>query len=537
MQLFEEQVERSPEAVAVEYEGTQLTYRELNARANQLAHYLQSKGVGPESRVGIWMERSLEMMVALLGTLKAGGAYVPLDPNYPQERLAFMLGDAQVPVLLTAAKFLGDLPEYAGHVVCMDRDGEAISRESEENLVSRIGPDDAAYVIYTSGSTGTPKGVIGLHRGAVNRLNWMWKAYPFKDSEVCCQKTYLSFVDSVWEIFGPLLQGVPTVIVPDDAVKDPHLLVESLAANHVSRIVLVPSLLRVLLDSFGDLQKRLPELRLWVTSGEEIPLELAKRFREVMPQARLINLYGSSEVSADVTCYEIGDDLQEQRVPIGRPIDNTQVYLLDAYLQPVPVGVHGELYVGGAGLARGYLNRPDLTAERFIPSPFRQGEVLFKTGDLGRYLPDGSIEYLGRRDHQVKIRGFRVELGEIESRIKELEAVSNCVVVLREDRPGDQRLTAYYVPRDGHSRIGVRSAAAFAVQAAGLHGAAAFCGVGSDPVDAEREGGSQGAAQTGGGWCLGAGLCGAAHGDRAEDCRGLAGGVEPGEGRGSRRLF
>ena len=374
---------------------------------------------------------------------------MPLDPNYPQERLSFMLGDAQVPVLLTRQRFIKDLPEYAGHVVCMDRDGEAISRESEENLVSRIGPDDAVYVIYTSGSTGTPKGVIGLHRGAVNRLNWMWRAYPFKDGEVCCQKTYLSFVDSVWEIFGPLLQGVPTVIIPDDAVKDPHLLVESLAANHVSRIVLVPSLLRVLLDSFGDLQKRLPELRLWVTSGEEIPLELAKRFREVMPQARLINLYGSSEVSADVTCYEIGGDLQEQRVPIGRPIDNTQVYLLDDYLQPVPVGVHGELYVGGAGLARGYLNRPDLTAERFIPSPFRQGEVLFKTGDLGRYLPDGSIEYLGRRDHQVKIRGFRVELGEIEVALNAHKAVKQAIVMAREDVPGDKRLVAYVVAKEG----------------------------------------------------------------------------------------
>ena len=300
------------------------------------------------------MERSLELMVALLGTLKAGGAYVPLDPNYPQERLAFMLGDAQVPVLLTAERFIEDLPEYAGHVVCMDRDwGGNLDGRAERTRSARIGPDYAAYVIYTSGSTGTPKGVIGLHRGAVNRLNWMWRAYPFKDGEVCCQKTYLSFVDSVWEIFGPLLQGVPTVIVPDDAVKDPHLLVESLAANHVSRIVLVPSLLRVLLDSFADLQKRLPELRLWVTSGEEIPVELAKRFREAMPQARLINLYGSSEVSADVTCYEIGDDLQEQRVPIGRPIDNTQVYLLDAYLQPVPVGVHGRALCRGGGAGAG----------------------------------------------------------------------------------------------------------------------------------------------------------------------------------------
>ena len=453
-ELFEEQVEQTPENVAVVFEGEQLSYRELNRRANQLAHHLQSLGVGPGSRVGIWMERSLELMVALVGTLKAGGAYVPLDPNYPQDRLSFMLGDAQVPALLTRERFLKDLPEYAGHVVCMDRDGEAISRESEENLVSRIGPNDAVYVIYTSGSTGTPKGVIGLHRGAVNRLNWMWRVYPFKGGEVCCQKTYLSFVDSVWEIFGPLLQGVPTVIISDDAVKDPQLLIEGLAANHVSRIVLVPSLLRVLLDSFGDLQKRLPELRLWVTSGEEIPVELAKRFGQAMPEARLINLYGSSEVSADVTCYEIGGDPLEQRVPIGRPIDNTQVHLLDEHLNPVPIGVHGELHVGGAGLARGYLNRPDLTAERFIANPFRLGEVLFKTGDLGRRLADGSIEYLGRRDHQVKIRGFRVELGEVESQIKGLEAVSNCVVVLREDRPGDQWLVAYYVPREGDTVSG-----------------------------------------------------------------------------------
>jgi amino acid adenylation domain-containing protein len=452
--LFEEQVDQSPEATAVVFGDKRLSYRELNRRANQLAHHLQSLGVGPGSRVGIWMERSLDLMVSLVGTLKAGGAYVPLDPNYPQDRLSFMLGDAQVPVLLTREMFIKDLPEYAGHVVCMDRDGEAISRESEENPVSRIGPNDAVYVIYTSGSTGTPKGVIGLHCGAVNRLNWMWRVYPFKGGEVCCQKTYLSFVDSVWEIFGPLLQGVQTVIISDDAVKDPQLLIEGLAANHVSRIVLVPSLLRLLLDSFGDLQKRLPDLRLWVTSGEEIPVELAKRFGQAMPEARLINLYGSSEVSADVTFYEIGGDPQEKRVPIGRPIDNTQVHLLDENLQLVPVGVHGELNVGGAGLARGYLNRPDLTAERYIANPFRQGEVLFKTGDLGRRLADGSIEYLGRRDHQVKIRGFRVELGEVESQIKGLEAVSNCVAVLREDRPGDQWLVAYYVPREGDTVSG-----------------------------------------------------------------------------------
>ena len=308
-ELFEKQVERTPDAAAVIFGKQRLTYRELNTRANQLAHYLRLQGVVAESRVGIWMDRSLDMMVALLGTLKAGGAYVPLDPSYPQERLAFMLEDAQAPVLLTREKFLEDLPEYAGHVVCLDKDFEAIAGGSEENPISGITADSAAYVIYTSGSTGTPKGVIGLHRGAVNRLSWMWRVYPFKDGEVCCQKTYLSFVDSVWEIFGPLLKGVPTVIIPEEVVKDPHLLVDNLAAARVSRISLVPSLLRVLLDSFGDLQKRLFDLKIWVSSGEEISVELAQRFRQVMPEAKLINLYGSSEVSADVTCYEVADGM------------------------------------------------------------------------------------------------------------------------------------------------------------------------------------------------------------------------------------
>ena len=325
----------------------------------------------------------------------------------------------------------------------------------------------------------------------------MWKAYPFKDSEVCCQKTYLSFVDSVWEIFGPLLQGVPTVIVPDDAVKDPHLLVESLAANHVSRIVLVPSLLRVLLDSFGDLQKRIPSCRLWVTSGEEIPLELAKRFREAMPQARLVNLYGSSEVSADVTCYEIGDDLQEQRVPIGRPIDNTQVYLLDDFLQPVPVGVHGELYVGGAGLARGYLNRPDLTAERFIPNPFRQGEVLFKTGDLGRYL--SGWQHRVSRPQGPSGEDPRVSGGAGGDRVADQGSGSSWQLCGGAARGPTRGPAADGILRTQRwpSRIGIRSAAAFAVEAAGVHGAAALCGAVIDSADAEWEGGSQGVAQAG----------------------------------------
>jgi amino acid adenylation domain-containing protein len=334
-ELFENQVEDTPDAIAVTFGKERLTYRELNTRANQLAHHLRLQGVVAESRVGIWMDRSLDMMVALLGTLKSGGAYVPMDPSYPQERLAFMLEDAQAPVLLTREKFLEDLPAYAGHVVCLDKDSEAIASGSEENPISNITPDSAAYVIYTSGSTGKPKGVIGLHRGAVNRLSWMWRDYPFKDAEVCCQKTHLSFVDSVWEIFGPLLKGVPAAIIPEEVVKDPHLLVDNLAAAHVSRIVLVPSLLRVLLDSFGDLQKRLFDLKIWITSGEEISVELAQRFRQVMPEAKLINLYGSSEVSADVSCYEVADGRLHRCIPIGRPIDNTSIYILDSHLQPI----------------------------------------------------------------------------------------------------------------------------------------------------------------------------------------------------------
>jgi len=447
-QLFEAQAERTPEAVAVVFEDQQLTYRRLNSRANQLAHHLRKLNVGPEAYVGIYMERSLDTIVGLLGILKAGGAYVPLDPAYPKERLAFMLEDAQVPVLLTGNRLLEGLPDHGARVVCLDRHWEAIARESEENPVSGVKADNPAYVIYTSGSTGTPKGVLGLHRGAVNRFNWMWKTYPFEAEEICCQKTSLSFVDHVWEIFGPLLQGIQTVIIPDEAVRNPHLLVQNLAAKHVTRIVLVPSLLRVMLNACVDLQSRLPDLKIWITSGEVLSTELAERFRERLPESILINLYGSSEVSGDSTWYDTSKGELLLCVPIGRPIDNTQIYLLDPNLQPVPIGVPGELHIGGDGLARGYLNRPELTAEKFIRNPFIPGERLYKTGDLARYLPDGNIEFLGRIDHQVKIRGFRIELGEIEAVLRQHSGVREVVVDAREDVPGDKQLVAYIVPNE-----------------------------------------------------------------------------------------
>lgn len=446
-QLFEAQVERTPEAVAVIYEGQTLTYRELNVRANQLAHYLQRLGVGPEVLVGICVERSLEMMIGILGILKAGGAYVPIDPTYPSQRIAFMLEDSQVSVLLTHQHLNKKIPKHEARDVYLDTMSEAIARESEENAITGIASVNLAYMIYTSGSTGKPKGVLAIHRAAINRFNWMWEAYPFKPDEICCQKTSLSFVDSVWEMFGPLLQGIRTVIIPDIVVKDPELLLQTLAANSVTRIVLVPSLLRMLLDTKVDLHKRLPDLKYWISSGEMLPLELALRFLNSMPQSVLLNLYGSSEVAADVTCFDTRDGKSLTSIPIGRPIANVQIYLLDQHLQLVPIGVTGELYVGGDGLARGYFNRPKLTSERFIPNPFTNepGAYLYKTGDLAYYHPDGTIELIGRLDQQVKVRGYRIELGEIEAVLSGHPAVRQAVAVVREDVPGDKRLVAYVV--------------------------------------------------------------------------------------------
>jgi amino acid adenylation domain-containing protein len=448
-QLFEAQVDRTPDAVALTFEDHRLNYLELDQRANRLAQRLREMGVRRETRVGVCMERSPGMVVGLLAVLKAGGAYVPLDPANPPEHLTFMFQDAQVAVLLTQQRLRALFADQGIPIICLDTEWESIAQHSPGRVESDVTLDDPMYVIYTSGSTGRPKGVVGLHRGAVNRFHWMWSTVPFAPGEICCQKTALSFVDSVWEIFGPLLQGIETVAIPDQAIKDPQAFVRVLAETGVTRIVLVPSLLRVLLESYPDLRRRLPALRFWVSSGETLPLELCALFRERMPHATLLNLYGSSEVSADVTWHDAtAGRPAEHTIPIGRPIANTQIYILDRYLHSVPVGVPGEIYVGGAGLARGYLNRPELTAGSFITDPFtvEEGKRLYRTGDLGRYQPNGAIEYLGRRDHQVKLRGFRIELGEIEVALNGHPVVRESVVVLREDIQGDARLVAYVVP-------------------------------------------------------------------------------------------
>ncbi|HKP51513.1 MAG TPA: amino acid adenylation domain-containing protein [Chloroflexia bacterium] len=493
-QLFEEQVEKTPDAVAVVFGDEQLTCGELNSRANKLARHLRKLGVGPEVLVGLCVERSIEMVVGLLGILKAGGAYVPLDPSYPKDRLAHILEDSRAPVLVTQSTLsLASELSHKVQTVYLDRDWTAIEGESGENLDQQgisVTPDNMAYAIYTSGSTGLPKGVLGLHRGAINRFRWMWETYPFTEGEVCCQKTALSFVDSIWEIFGPLLQSVSLAIIPDEVLKDPQLFVGALAKAGVTRLVLVPSLLRVLLETDHDLDAKLPRLKVWATSGEALSTDLAHRFKMMLPGRTLLNIYGSSEVSADVTWHDLSRESADlTRVPIGRPIANTQVYLLDRQMQPVPIGVPGEVYVGGANMARGYVGKPELTAERFVPNPFGSAEFgvrsaeldegrrtkdeysegrgqkaegsnhtphstlhtphlegrLYKMGDLARYLPDGSIEYLGRADYQTKIHGFRIEPDEIAATLAQHDAVRECVVIVREDEPGDRRLVAYTV--------------------------------------------------------------------------------------------
>jgi amino acid adenylation domain-containing protein len=446
-QIFEKRVAQIPESVAVIFGDEQLTYRELNERANRVAYYLRKRGVGPEVLVGIRVERSAEMIVGLLGILKAGGAYVPLDASYPAERVAFILEDSQATVLLTQKHLLESLRSDHCDVVCLDADGREIAKENSANPAAGTTSRNAAHVIYTSGSTGKPKGVVGLHRASINRFEWMWRAYPFAPEEVCCQKTSLSFVDSIWEIFGPLLQGVPIVILPDEVVKDPRGFIESLSVNKVTRIVLVPSLLRVMLEDGSELFERLSRLKYWICSGETLPVDLAEAFHGKLPASLLINLYGSSEVAADVTCFEVRGTERLPSIPIGHPIANTQIYILDSNLQPLPVGIPGEIHVGGEGLARDYLNRPELTVEKFIDNPFssRHGSRLYKTGDIGCFLPDGNIEYRGRRDYQVKIRGFRIELGEIEAALASHPQTRESVVTLRDDAAGDKRLIAYLV--------------------------------------------------------------------------------------------
>ena len=445
-ELFEDQVRRSPDAIAVTADGLGITYEALNCRANRLAHGLRDRVGGRGARVAICVERGIDMMVGILAILKAGSAYVPLDPSYPAERLAFMLRDSGAALVLNQRRTAERLLPRGVATLAVDQE-DGFADCSEENPNIAVAPDDLCYVIYTSGSTGTPKGVLSPHRATVNRLQWMWGAYPFKPGEVMCQKTALSFVDSIWEMFGGLLQGVTTVVLADETVRDPHQLVAALAAAKVTRIVLVPSLLRAVLASGIDLAEEVPALTCWTLSGEALPYDLYTDARQALPAATILNLYGSSEVAADVLCCDLGAAaITSHSVPIGRPIANTKVYVLDRHRNPLPIGVPGELYVGGQGLARGYHNRPELTAEKFVAAHLGEpGERLYRTGDLVRYRSDGQIEFLGRLDHQVKVRGYRVELAEIEFALSDHPQVAEAVATVV--GTGDHgRLVAYVVP-------------------------------------------------------------------------------------------
>jgi amino acid adenylation domain-containing protein/non-ribosomal peptide synthase protein (TIGR01720 family) len=454
--LFEAQAARTPDAVALLFEGEATTFAALEALACRVANHLIALGVTPGARVAVAFERSPEMVAALLGVLETGAAFVPIDPALPRDRVAFMLVDAEPAAVLTQTRLAGALPAESVPVISVDDPEGPVARASSSRPERRDPADDVAYVLYTSGSTGRPKGVCGTHAGAVNRLAWQWEAFPFRAGEVCCQKTTLAFVDAVAEIFAPLLQGVPAVLVPDEVRGDLARLVEILAGARVTRLVVVPSLLAALLDVYPDLSERLPALQRWTTSGETLSAELCERFVRALPGRTLVNLYGCSEVTADVTSFVPTEEPWQGRVPIGRPIDNTRIYLLDPHGEPVPIGVTGEIHVGGANVARGYFGRPELTAERFVPAPFHRGARMFRTGDLGRHLPDGTLEYLGRADLQVKIRGHRIELGEIEQALSAHPAVRAAVVAVREDVPGDLRLVAYLVCRHALTALEAR---------------------------------------------------------------------------------
>lgn len=449
-ELFEEQVERTPEAVALVYNREVLTYRELNVRANQLAHFLRRFGVGPEVLVGIAVERSVEMVVGLLGILKAGGAYVPLDPTYPEERLAFMLEDAQVPVLLTQQRLLSSLPQHRAKVFCLDSDWQAIAKESSKEIdVAQVAcADNLVYMIYTSGSTGRPKGVMNIHRAVVNRLYWMQQTYRLTAKDRVLQKTPFSFDVSVWEFFWPLMAGASLVVAEPGGHQDRKYLTRLIAEQHITTLHFVPSMLHLFLQESAIARCR--DVRRVICSGESLPVSVVASFFDRL-SARLFNLYGPTEAAIDVTAWECEKASASPVVPIGYPIANIQIHLLDAHLQPIAVGTTGELYIGGVGLARGYHRRADLTAELFLPNPFSAipGSRLYKTGDVARYLADGCLEYLGRIDHQVKLRGHRIELGEIETILTSHPQVAQAVVIASENSVGDKSLIAYVVAREG----------------------------------------------------------------------------------------
>jgi len=447
--LFEQQVERTPNAVAAIQENRQLTYAELNARANKLAHYLKTLGVGSESLVGVCVERSIEMLVAVLATLKAGGAYLPLDPTYPQDRLQFMLSDSDVKVLLTKDHLLQALPEYHGPRICLDTDAALVAGCSDDNLTDVARATDLAYVIYTSGSTGKPKGTMIEQRSLVNFITAAAAEYTISGKDRVLQFASLSFDTSAEEIFPALVSGATVVLRTDAMLSSARDFLQACRQLGITVLDLPTAYWHELADELTTDNLRLPEsLRLVVIGGEKaLPERLMNWRRRAGERVRLVNTYGPTETTIVASICDLSNESDEQEIPIGRPIRNALAYVLDAELRAVPIGVPGELYIGGAGVARGYLNRPELTAEKFITNPFGDFRAprLYRTGDVVRYRADGQLEFISRLDNQVKIRGFRIETGEIEQAIRSHARVSDVIVLVQEGTAGDKRLVAYLV--------------------------------------------------------------------------------------------
>ncbi|MDO3682129.1 non-ribosomal peptide synthetase, partial [Paenibacillus ehimensis] len=449
--LFEEQAERTPDRVAVVFEDEQLTYRELNERANRLARTLRAEGVQPDQPVGILIERSLEMIVGIYGILKAGGAYVPIDPEYPEERIRYMLEDSGAQLLLTLSR-LRERVVFGGKT--LELDDAAVYDANGTNLEPAAGPTHLAYVIYTSGSTGKPKGVMIEHHSVINRILWMHEKYPIGEADTILQKTTFTFDVSVWELFWWSLVGSKMCLLSVGGEKSPERLLEAIGRYGVTTMHFVPAMLHAFLEYAEEqpaerLREKLGTLRQVFASGEALPAQHVARFQQAVASirgARLINLYGPTEATVDVSYFDCEPDGAYPMVPIGKPIHNTRLYIMEEGTTRLqPIGVAGELCIAGVNVARGYLNRPELTAEKFVPNPFVPGERMYRTGDLARWMPDGNIEYLGRIDHQVKIRGYRIELGEVEAHVLNEEAVLEAVVVAREDGAGQKLLCAYFV--------------------------------------------------------------------------------------------
>ncbi|WP_041754829.1 non-ribosomal peptide synthetase [Mycetohabitans rhizoxinica] len=448
-QLFEAQVERTPEATALVYENQTLSYAELNDKANQLAHYLRALDVGPEVVVGLCAERSLEAIIGLLGILKAGGAYLPLDPSHPAERLASMLRQASVAVLVTQSHLEARLPEIQARRIDLDTDWAKIAACPKTRLDSGVTAEHLAYMIYTSGSTGQPKGVMHSHRGVVNYLSFLTRHYAITCADTILNITGLAFDPCVRDLFGPLTAGARVIILPNEQAKEPGRYLSAIRERSVTKLLsITPSFLRSLCETVpaGPIASSLNTI---LTSGEPLEASVCEQVHKAFGlQVTVVNQYGPSECTMASTWFK-ADAQQEGRVPIGRPVPNVRVYVLGRHLEPLPIGVTGELYIAGAGVARGYINQPELSAERFIPSPFGPGERLYRTGDLARWRLDGQLEYIGRLDQQIKIRGFRIEPGEIEAALVKHPSIAQSVVVSREDHPGDRRLVAYWVAADG----------------------------------------------------------------------------------------